>query len=73
MSAMKNLATEQLLAQTGAASADLSAYGPPTGEPVDLPAPVDTSHVELAHVELDWTPVFEADLAGKLADDGGAR
>jgi hypothetical protein len=67
MSAMKNLATEIELAQTGAASADLSACGPPTGEPVDLPAPVDSSHVELAHVELDWTVVFEADVAGRVS------
>lgn len=72
MSAMKNHATEHLLAQTGAAATDLSAYGPPTGEPVDLPAPVDSSHVELAEVELDWTPVFEADLAGKLAAEASA-
>lgn len=36
--------------------------------------PVD-SKVELASVELDWTPVFEADLAGKLSEElaGDAR
>lgn len=33
---------------------------------------VDSSRVELAEVELDWTPVFEADLAGKLADEVSA-
>lgn len=65
MSAMSNLDTELLL--SGAAPADLSAYGPPTGESVDLPAPVDSSHVELADVELDWTPVFEADIAGQAS------
>jgi hypothetical protein len=30
--------------------------------------PVDSSGVELAHVELDWGPVFAADLAGKLSE-----
>lgn len=64
---MSNLATELLLAEMGTAGVDLRAYGPPTGEPADLPAPVDSSHVELAQVELDWTPVFEADLAGKAS------
>jgi hypothetical protein len=34
------------------------------------PAPlIDSSRVELAEVELDWAPVFEADLAGKLSDE----
>lgn len=37
MSAMKNLATELLLA--GIAPIDPSEYGPPTGDPVDLSAP----------------------------------
>ena len=33
----------------------------------DEPIPVDSSDVDLAQVELDWGPVFAADLAGKQA------
>lgn len=34
----------------------------------DAPAALQVAHsrVELGHVELDWTPVFEADVAGKV-------
>jgi len=38
---------------------------------VEQPLPVDSSGVELAQVQLDWTPVFEADLAGKRAAESG--
>ncbi|MGB0877563.1 MAG: hypothetical protein ACPGXI_10955 [Mycobacterium sp.] len=32
------------------------------------PYPVNSTGIAQADVELDWGPVFEADLAGKLAE-----
>lgn len=45
-----------------------------TTKPSTSAAALDVAcpRVELAEVELDWTPVFEADTAGKLAAEKDA-
>jgi hypothetical protein len=50
----------------------MNARGTPimSQNPHDNAYPVVGAGIELAQVELDWAPVFDADLAGDQAEDG---